>query len=214
MSTQITSQLLSIVLQIVLFAMVPFLWWAVTARKKKISFFHWIGLHKPELKVKWYYLLLFIVVYLIWYNVWSVIMLKVDSSGLLLTSHKIEANAYSGLGASAILISFIQAFLQNGLSEELLFRGFLLKRFSAKFGKIFGWLISSILFGLTHNILAMVAGIPFNFPTQISIFIFVSGGGFLLAILNEKVFNGSIFPSIVFHGCGDFIGAMFRAFSL
>lgn len=213
MNLQMGMKLLSIVFQVALFAAIPFMWWAVTARKKKVGFFQWIGLYKPGLKTKWYFFLLFTVFYILWYGLRSVITMKIDSRGLWLTSPKVEANAYLGLGFSAIPISFIQAFIQNGLAEELFFRGFLLKRFSNRFGKISGWLVSSVLFGLIHIVLGWAAGIPFDVPTQIMTFASVSCGGLLLAFLNEKIFNGSIFPSIVFHGCGDFVSAMIQAFS-
>ena len=39
------SKLLSSIIQIIVFSLIPFIWWLVTARKE-CSFFEWIGLKK------------------------------------------------------------------------------------------------------------------------------------------------------------------------
>ena len=40
------SKAVSSVIQIILFSLIPFIWWLITARKK-MNFFRWIGLKKP-----------------------------------------------------------------------------------------------------------------------------------------------------------------------
>ena len=44
--TQTINELLGSVVQILLFTLIPFIWWLITARKKE-NFFSWIGLKKP-----------------------------------------------------------------------------------------------------------------------------------------------------------------------
>lgn len=41
------SKVISSVIQIILFAMIPFIWWIVSARKE-CGFFTWIGLKRPD----------------------------------------------------------------------------------------------------------------------------------------------------------------------
>ena len=41
------SKLVSSILEIIVFTLVPFIWWLITARKK-CSFFEWIGLKKID----------------------------------------------------------------------------------------------------------------------------------------------------------------------
>ena len=38
-------ELLGAILQLLLFSLIPFIWWLITARKKE-SFFNWIGIKK------------------------------------------------------------------------------------------------------------------------------------------------------------------------
>lgn len=49
------------------------------------------------------------------------------------SSENLAANAYIGLGVAAMIQCFIESFISNGVSEEVFFRGFLTKRFGAKF---------------------------------------------------------------------------------
>ena len=44
-------------------------------------------------------------------------------------------------------------------------------------------------------------------------FLFTGMAALLLGWLNEKIYNGSILPSILLHGAGNFISSMLTAFS-
>lgn len=44
--TQTVNELIGSIVQILLFTLIPFIWWLITARKKE-KFFSWIGLKKP-----------------------------------------------------------------------------------------------------------------------------------------------------------------------
>ena len=44
-------------------------------------------------------------------------------------------------------------------------------------------------------------------------FLFTGTGALLLGWLNEKIFNGSIIPSILLHGGGNFLASMLIAFA-
>lgn len=43
------SQLLNGVFQVIIFSIVPFVWWFITAREKE-KFFKWLGLKKTDYK--------------------------------------------------------------------------------------------------------------------------------------------------------------------
>ena len=66
----------------------------------------------------------------------------------------------------------------------------------------------AVLFGLVHNLFEWSAPIA----THIVIFLPACIGGYLLGYMNEKVFKGSIFPSILLHGIGNSIINLSRAF--
>ena len=59
---------------------------------------------------------------------------------------------FAGMGLSALPSAILYAFVQTAFAEEILFRGFLLKRLVAKLGFKNGNAIQSILFGLLHGI--------------------------------------------------------------
>lgn len=124
-----------------------------------------------------------------------------------------SSNIFAGIGASAIVPACIQNFVGNGLAEEIFYRGFLCKRFCSKFGYIKGILLQAVLFGFMHNILYVIAGLNVGLWYHILTFIFTGMGALLLGWLSEKIYNGSIIPSIMLHGAGDFFVSMLVAFS-
>ncbi len=93
-----------------------------------------------------------------------------------------------------------------------MYRGFLCKRFCGKAGIVKGIFLQAVLFGLMHNILYIAAGLDVGLWYHTLIFIFTGMGALLLGLLNEKIFNGSIIPSILLHGTGNFIVSMLVAF--
>ena len=56
-------------------------------------------------------------------------------------------------------------------------------------------------------------GVADNAYPLLLLFISIAGSAFLFTYFNEKVFNGSIIPSILLHGIGNFIFTMIIAFS-
>ena len=117
------------------------------------------------------------------------------------------------LGAAAVLPALIENFIANGMAEEILYRGFLCKRLCGKTGIVGGIILQAVLFGLMHNILYMAAGLDVGLWYHTLTFLFTGTGAFLLGWLNEKIFNGSIIPSILLHGGGNFLASMLIAFA-
>ena len=117
---------------------------------------------------------------------------------------------FAGEGLKAIPAVFFYAFLRTALSEEILFRGFVLRLIRNKAGFTAGNTVQALLFGLVH-------GIPFGIITN-SILAFVlltmlpGLFGWYQGWLNEKQCEGSIVPSWLLHGSINFITAVLSLF--
>lgn len=88
-----------------------------------------------------------------------------------------------------------------------------MQRLCTKIGLVKGIILQAVLFGLMHNILYILAGLDVGLWYHTLTFIFTGTGALLLGWLNEKIFNGSIIPSILLHGTGNFITSMLVAFA-
>lgn len=196
----------------IVFAFIPLIWWFIKYRKEA-GFFKWIGLYKPQLKSKIRVLALFAVLYYFFYNFDFTKLVNPETLKEIENSSSVAANAFAGIGTIAILPALIENFVANGLAEEILYRGFLCKRFCEKLGTGKGIVLQAILFGLMHNIIYIIAGLNVGLWYHTLTFIFTGTGALLLGYLNEKIFNGSIVPSILLHGTGNFIASMLVAFA-
>ena len=199
--------ILNCIFQILLFSLIPFIWWKITKVEEK--FLKWVGLKKPKLKGS--ILLLFTCVIMSFS--FAVIDSYIGNISNLAESQNITVNSFKGLGFYAVIPAFMQNFFQNGVSEELLFRGFFSKRFISKLGFKTGNLLQASIFGILHVIPMALRGVADNAYPLILLFISIAGSAFLFTYFNEKVFNGSIIPSILLHGIGNFIFTMIIAFS-
>lgn len=193
------SLLSSSIIQLVTFCLIPFIWWLITDRKT--NFFNWIGLKKPIFKDNKLKIFGIIIVVAGLYIVAMLLILTTLLSGITTAT-----NQFAGKGLSAVPLILIYAIIQTSLSEELLFRGFLCKRFINRFGFIVGNIMQSIMFGLLH-------GIPFGLATGkwfvcVLLTIFPAFIGFTQGWLNEKKADGSIIPSWILHGLMNTLSAL------
>lgn len=197
----VVNKLISSILQILLFTAIPWIWWAVSSRKQT-SFWNWIGLKKiGGAKGKSLY---------VWTGATIVGFLLLSLFILPLVSESdTAASAFNGLGIAALPAALIYAFFNTALPEEILFRGFLLKRCSAKLGFSIGNAIQSLLFGLLHG--AMFFTITGAFTTLL-IIVFTGAIGWFMGMINEKKANGSILPSWLIHGVANTFSALMAMF--
>ena len=114
------------VVQITLFTAIPFIWWLV-ATKKHISFFRWIGL-KAVHNEKKNKLAIWTIGISAAFILISVIILY------LIRNVETDTSVFGGLGIKAVPAIMVYAVFNTSLPEEILFRGFLLKRLSHQFG--------------------------------------------------------------------------------
>lgn len=187
-------------MQILLFALIPFIWWLVSARKKQ-TFTEWIGLKKynrKENKV----------------NIWIIgISLAFVLSGALtlymLKGTEMATSEFAGLGVQAIPAILIYAIFNTSFPEELLFRGFLLKRIECKFGFIIANTVQAVLFGLLHGVMffSMTGAVK-----AILVIIFTGTIAWFMGYINEKKANGSIIPSWIIHSISNIFSGVCSAF--
>ena len=206
------SSITTTIVNLIVFSLLPIIWWFFRHRKEE-GFFRWIGFFKPQLKSKWWVLLIFAILYYFFYNFDFTQFVSPETLEYIENSASVSANVFAGIGVAAILPAFIENFIANGVAEEILYRSFLCKRLISKIGLVKGIILQAVLFGLMHNILYILAGLNVGLWYHILTFIFTGMGALLLGWLNEKIFNGSIIPGILLHGAGNFIASLLVAFA-
>ncbi len=195
------NKVLSSIIQIILFTIIPFIWWLITARKKQ-KFTEWIGLKKIKGGKKTLISVIFVAIAFL-------------ASGIL-TLHLIKdietaTSEFSGLGVAAIPAIIVYATFNTAFPEELLFRGFLLKRLANKFGFNTANFIQALLFGLLHGAMFLsLAGIL----KAVLIIIFTGGVAWFMGYINEKNSDGSIIPSWIIHTVSNLFSGICAAFSI
>jgi membrane protease YdiL (CAAX protease family) len=198
------SNFINALVQVVLFTLIPFVWWLITAHKKE-NFFRWIGFKKPVFSNT----RLFIII------VFAYTVVTVLSQALngILVSRSITASAqFTEFTVPQLINGLVYGLVQTGLAEEILFRGFLMKRLGRQFGFAIGNVLQALVFGLLHGVLFFIAGA--SIPSAIIITVIPAAVGWLLGYVNEKLSGGSILPSYLMHGLGNVLVALFGIFGL
>lgn len=195
------SKILNSLVQIILFAIIPFIWWLVSARKE-VKFSEWIGLKKIEGGKK--------TVVAIIITAFAFLLLGAVTL-YFLQGVETATSEFAGLGAKAIPAIIIYAVFNTSFPEELVFRGFLLKRIANKFGfNVANW-IQALLFGLMHGVMFIsVTGVL----KAILIILFTSAIAWFMGNINEKKSNGSILPSWIIHAVSNIFSGICAAFSI
>ncbi len=196
-------KLINSAVQIVLFTLIPFIWWLITARKET-GFFKWIGL-KGIKGAKENKTLLWILGILAGFTGLSAYMLY-SMRGI-----EMATSEFSGLGAAAIPAVLIYAILNTSLPEEIVFRGFLLKRISAKFGFHAGNIVQAVIFGIMHGVMFFsYTGVV----KAVVITLFTGVIGWLMGFVNEKKAEGSLIPSWCIHAVANIFSGLCAAFMI
>lgn len=186
------------VIQVLIFSVIPFIWWLFTARKE--NFFYWLGLKKYECSNKNRLVI----------SILTVLIVNIMAASLInwiIGENSSAFSQFDGKGIAAVPEILAFAFIQTGLSEEILFRGFLMKRLMAKFGFVLAATIQAIVFGAFHLLLAWgqvgaVEGI------LIAVYPILPALG--IAYVNEKIAGGSILPGWIIHSVLNVLSAIFR----
>lgn len=182
------NETISSILQVLLFTAIPFFTWLFTARKRE-SFFSWIGLKKfNSSKIA---VLKFAIVALIVCEIMGVLVYK------FVLDTEWNKGASAGTGIVGIPTAILYSYIHTGLSEEILFRGFIQKRLQSKLDFKIATAIQTILFGFAHIVPILN---KINFVEGLALVIAPMLPGVLFAYINEKKAEGSIFPSWILHG--------------
>lgn len=191
----------SSILQIVLFAIVPFIWWFVTARKHQ-KFSQWIGLKKIDGGKRTLIAIVTVSIAFLVLGALTLYMIRdIDTA----------TSEFSNLGVNAIPAIVIYAAFNTAFPEEILFRGFLLKRMANQFDFNIANLIQALLFGLLHGVMffSLVGVIK-----AILIIIFTGAIAWFMGFINEKKSDGSIIPSWIIHTISNLFSGICAAFSI
>lgn len=195
------NKLISSIVQIILFALIPFIWWLVSARKRQ-PFPQWLGLKKCVANKD----------VVLWTAGISLAFIILGAFILYVVKGvETAASEFTGMGVRAIPAVLVHAVLNTGFSEELLFRGFLLKRLTSKLGFTAANTIQALLFGLLHGVMffSMVGALK-----AILIIAFTGTLAWFMGYINEKKANGSIIPSWIIHSISNIFSGLCSAFQI
>lgn len=201
--TLFINKIISSIIQVMFFAMIPFIWWFVTARKE-IGFIQWIGLKRFDNVRKskvWVWMILVTLVF----------MVLGATTLYLLKDVEMATSEFAGQGAQAVPAIIIYAAFNTALPEELLFRGFLLKRLRSKFGFGIANTIQAILFGLLHGVMFFYL---IGIVKAILVIVLTGTIAWFMGYTNEKKADGSIIPSLVIHMAANIFSGLCSAFLL
>lgn len=193
------NKIVSSIVQIGLFAIIPVVYWLGTARKKQ-KFSEWIGLKKIEGGKQTIAAILIVSIAFLFTGALTLYAIR---------DIETAASEFSGLGIAVVPAIVIYATFNTAFPEELLFRGFLLKRLAGRFGFNIGNLIQAVLFGLLHGVMffSLVGVIK-------SLFIIGLTGAiaWFIGDINEKKSNGSIVPGWIIHSIVNLFSGISAAF--
>ena len=204
MMVNLIQQMTNALIQIVLFMLLPFIWWFVTARRKS-SFLDWIGF-KPLKDTGNHKMSLWIFLGLLSFTIFSYLVLYTIVKDL-----KTATSSFSGLGFQALPAVLIYSLFQTSLPEELLFRGFLLKRFSVRLPFGVANTIQAALFGLLHGLMIIT---EVSWLQTLLIILCTGVIAAYLGFVNEKKSGGSILASWIMHALANVVTGMLSAFLL
>ncbi|MEK4993708.1 MULTISPECIES: CPBP family intramembrane glutamic endopeptidase [unclassified Paenibacillus] len=196
------SLLISAVLQLILFSIIPYTYWFFTSRTTS-SFAMWIGWKKPQLLSRKQFILWFILTMTIFTS------LGMLTAIYMLDKNTLASSQFYGTGLKGLIPALIYSWLQTSLSEEILFRGFIGKRLSSKFGFGIGNCAQALLFGVVHAVLLYSSSGLLNSAVVMILTGFV---GWSIGMLDEKLSGGSIFPGWVLHGLTNLISTIFMMY--
>ncbi len=169
------SKVISSFLEIVLSAIIPFIYWLVIGRKYA-TFLDWLGfkkVRKHDFKRVFVHLLVMTVLFLL-ISLFILFRLKGASTA---------TTVFRGGGFKVLPAILIYGVFNTALPEELFFRGFLLKRLMQKLTFSLANSIQSLCFALVHGLIFFKA-VDIGSTIMITVFTFVIAYG--MGYINEQ----------------------------
>lgn len=196
----ILSEILSAILQIFVFTLVPFLVFVIQKKSTK-GFLHYIGLKRSTRRANYLAILaclLFVIPMLL------LTLINPAFQDIMFAEDSITGKfREEGFSIAALFVLIVKAVFTTSLSEEIFFRGFLAKRLIHALGFRIGNILQALIFGIIHTII--FASITNN-PIFLSvIFVGPALGAYISAYLNERLAEGSIIPGWISHGLANIL---------
>ena len=195
--------------QAIVFSLIPFIVYLISKKKAK-GFFSYIGLKRSNAKANGLALLLMIAI--------ATPILLIASADPDFRSALLDPSSVSGriramgFGLESSIALLLIAVIKTGLSEEILFRGFVAKRLIAVTSFRMGNMIQAIIFGAIHTLLFL--NLTDNLLFLVSSFVMPAIGAYIKVYLNEKMAGGSIVPGWIAHASSNLIAYSIIAFVL
>lgn len=197
------SEIAGSVVQIGVFGMIPVLWWMWDARKRE-PFNRWLGLRDIEVLrrarvAKWTAVLCVLFAIL---GIGTLFLLRGVTTAI---------SVFAGMGLRAVPAVMVYAVLHTSLPEEMLFRGFLLKRMAGPFGFAAANIVQAALFGLLHGALFFA---QVGAGMAVVVTVLTGAVAWAMGYINEKLAGGSILPGWAIHAASNLVAGLAAAFSL
>ncbi|WBW98110.1 CPBP family intramembrane glutamic endopeptidase [Oceanirhabdus sp. W0125-5] len=197
------------IFQLFVFTAIPLVVYLLRYRKID-GFTEHIGLYMPD------NLMSFVIVFLLMRTM-SRLIKKISRCLLSPSSLKNYSNngfimsfKEQGFCETTILSLIFMAVITTGLSEEILFRGFITKGLIASLGFLVGNIVQSVIFALPHAVPQYMENKDFKAALFEFIRVFIMA--FVMGWLMVFICNGSILPLWISHGVGNVIGFYKGAF--
>ena len=202
------NEIISAVLQILVFTLIPFAVFLITHRTAN-GFFDYIGLKATTKKA----IFLAIAASLIFLaGGITLAFLSSEVKEVLINPPSVTGKIREmGLTPASVFTLIIIAGFKTSLAEEILFRGFIAKRLVNWLGFQLGNVLQALIFASIHALLFWAlskSGVLFI----LFIFFFSGTVGYIIEYINEKHGEGSIIPGWISHALGNTISYFVIAF--
>lgn len=198
----IVSTIVSGLIQVVVFALIPLAVYLVTARRQG-RFLEYIGLKRAPGQAIVYGVLVGLVSFPVMFGLTSL-----SGAAELLSDPSSQTGRLRELVASdgvptMLFVALVQALVTTALSEEILFRGFLAKRLIGWLGFGVGNTAQALVFGAIHGLLFMGASTGLSTLALAAVVLLPAVQGWLIGWLNERLGGGSIVPGWCAHAVAN-----------
>ncbi|WP_300409125.1 CPBP family intramembrane metalloprotease [Lagierella sp.] len=196
---EIKTVIFSGIVQVLIFSLVPFIWYLVGHRTVK-GFLPWLGFKtkrpmpiKSIAVISLFFMVATFVPYMVMFKNGSI-----NSTNLPFVTFK-----KYGFGFTYVFVLVFFSVVQTGLSEEIFFRGFLGKRLIGKLGFKIGNALQALIFAAIH--LPAVKGAL----ESMIVLVFTVGIAYVLGYLAEKKCDGSIVYGWIVHALVNIISGIY-----
>ena len=193
--TMFIGALLRAILRLIIFMIIPVAAWLIFGKEQ--SFAKWNGL-SPKRETNYFQWGILAVAVGITVEYGAVLLLCIHRLGVVVYTN----NHLQGGGLQAVPAALLYAYIQIGLSEDILFRGFLLQRLASKLDFYVANIMQAVMFGLLYGIpMGLQSG---DWVAALVLTLLIGTFGYFEGWLAWEKFNGSIIVGWLLHGTMTF----------